>query len=292
MKKVLLWCLVFANLFANTDLLDEARIVNIAGWGKEGTLKLGEWFVLLQGHYIATGALLLLIIVPSIFATHYMLIGPKIFSHNGEKIYTFDLFTRIIHLVTAIAWIVLVPTGFIIIFGDFFGGDVFVRFARYLHGIGTAVFAVVVLPMFFIWLKKMLPTMADIKWLMILGGYLSKKKQEVPAYEFNAGQKMWYWTCTLGGIVMIITGAQMYFLGYDFFGIGSFLGLSHIVVLRGSALIHNLLAVLIVSLFITHVYMSVFAIKGSIYSMITGYKEEDEVKHLHSLWYKKLKKEG
>ncbi len=289
MKKIYLLCLGFTYMFANTSLLDEARVANIATWGKEEGLKLGEWFTLLQGHYIATGALLLIIIVPAVFATHYMLIGPKIFSHDGEKILAFSLFTRIIHLIAAIAWLILVPTGLVIIFGDFFGGGMFVRFARHLHGIGTVAFAVVVLPMFFIWLTKMLPTVADAKWLMMLGGYLSKKKQEVPAYEFNAGQKMWYWTCTLGGMIMILTGAQMYFLGYDVFGLGALLGLSHVNVLRTSALVHNLLAVAIVALFFTHVYMAVFAIKGSIYSMITGYKEEDEVKHLHSLWYKRLK---
>jgi len=35
-----------------------------------------------------------------------------------------------------------------------------------------------------------------------------------------------------------------------------------------------------------------FAIKGALQSMISGYKEEEEVKYLHSSFYKKLKKEG
>lgn len=34
--------------------------------------------------------------------------------------------------------------------------------------------------------------------------------------------------------------------------------------------------------------MAVFAIKGSIHSMISGYKEEEEVYILHSYWYKEL----
>ncbi|PHO16835.1 formate dehydrogenase subunit gamma, partial [Malaciobacter molluscorum LMG 25693] len=33
----------------------------------------------------------------------------------------------------------------------------------------------------------------------------------------------------------------------------------------------------------------VFAIKGAIHSIITGYKEEEEVEILHSTFYKKLK---
>jgi len=45
-------------------------------------------------------------------------------------------------------------------------------------------------------------------------------------------------------------------------------------------------------IFITHVYMSMFAIKGAIHSIINGHMEEEEVKILHSSYYKKLQKEG
>jgi len=41
-----------------------------------------------------------------------------------------------------------------------------------------------------------------------------------------------------------------------------------------------------------HVYMAAIAIQGAIHSMITGYKEEEEVAILHSSWYKQLKEEG
>ncbi|MDD3342928.1 MAG: formate dehydrogenase subunit gamma, partial [Sulfurospirillaceae bacterium] len=39
-------------------------------------------------------------------------------------------------------------------------------------------------------------------------------------------------------------------------------------------------------------YMAVFAIKGAVHSIINGYMEEEEVKILHSSWYRKLKKQG
>jgi formate dehydrogenase subunit gamma len=45
----------------------------------------------------------------------------------------------------------------------------------------------------------------------------------------------------------------------------------------------------VLALFLTHIYMSVFAIKGAIHSIITGYKEEEEVEILHSSFYKELK---
>ncbi|MDD4507138.1 MAG: formate dehydrogenase subunit gamma, partial [Sulfurospirillaceae bacterium] len=49
---------------------------------------------------------------------------------------------------------------------------------------------------------------------------------------------------------------------------------------------------LVVALFITHVYMSMFAIKGAVHSILDGHMEEEEVRILHSSWYKKLKDQG
>lgn len=142
-----------------------------------------------------------------------------------------------------------------------------------LHGLATIPFAIVVIPMFLMWIKNMFLHLDDIKWLMIVGEYLSKVKNPVPAGKFNAGQKTWYWMATLGGIIMIVTGAQ-------------------IDILRASAIIHAIFALFIVILFFIHIYMAVFAIKGAIHSIINGYKEEEEVKILHSSWYKKLKEKG
>ena len=42
------------------------------------------------------------------------------------------------------------------------------------------------------------------------------------------------------------------------------------------------LGIALLAFLLTHLYMSLFAIKGAIQSMITGYKSKDEVDHLHS----------
>jgi formate dehydrogenase subunit gamma len=47
-------------------------------------------------------------------------------------------------------------------------------------------------------------------------------------------------------------------------------------------IVHNFLGMAIVAFYLTHVYMSVFAIAGSLQSMITGYKPQEEVEILHS----------
>lgn len=255
--------------------------------------KFGETFTYLQSEWFSIGFLIALLFVPIAGGIHYLLIGPKIFSHEGRKIYAFNLFMRVIHLLAAVSFIVLVPTGFIMAFGDFFGGGVFVRTCKNLHGLATILFSIAVLPILIVWIKDMFPSKDDIKWMIIVGGYLSKEKKPVPSGKFNAGQKSWFWIGIFGGLVMIFTGAMMFFLANPTITpVANLFGITQIDLLRICAITHNILGMLIAAFFMVHIYMSVFAIKGSINSMINGYKEEEEVKILHSSWYKKLKTEG
>lgn len=276
---------------ASSAIFGKDLIPNILAYDKEGTLHLGKWFTLLQSTYFKPIFLGVLIGVPTVFFIHYKIIGPMIFSHDRKKIFVFSVFNRIIHTIAAIAFILIVPTGFIIVFGTTFGGGEFVRISKDIHAIATILFVISVIPMLIMWFKDMLPTSDDIKWMMILGGYLNKRKDPIPAGRFNAGQKMWFYVCTFGGIVMILTGAIMFFQDFKIEFIIS-LGISQIDLLRGSAIVHNVLGMAVAALFMTHVYMSVFAIKGAIHSIITGYKEEEEVEILHSTFYKKLKNDN
>jgi len=283
--------LASAAYAADSQIWGEMIIPNILAYGKAQSTTLGPLFVTLQSEYFRMFFLVVLVCIPVVFAAHYVIWGPKVFSHDGEKIYVFTIFNRLVHLLAVIAFLILVPTGFMIAFGKYLGGGSLIMFARQLHGYATILFAISVIPMFLFWVIDMLPTWYDIKWFLILGGYLSKTKREVPAGKFNAGQKVWFWLATLGGVIMILTGAVMYLQDFNL-GIASSLGLTQIDLLRIAAIIHNILAAATVALFFTHVYMSLFAIKGAVYSMINGYKEEDEVKHLHSFYYKKLQKQS
>lgn len=267
---------------------DESIMNGILNYGKEGTLKLGMWFTELQSKWFSIGFMVVLFAIPLVFFLHFLIIGQKVFSHDGKKYYAFSVFQRAIHTVAGATFIVLVPTGFIMAFADFFGGGTFVAVCQELHVIATVPFAIVVIPMTLMWIKDMFPVMDDLRWMMILGGYLSKVKKPVPAGKFNAGQKMWFWVCSFGGILMILSGAILYFQDVGF-GIASALEMSQIEFLRLNAIIHNILGMAVAALFFTHVYMAAVAIKGAIHSIITGYKEEEELQILHSSFYKKLK---
>lgn len=297
MKKLLTLSLVLGlaviGAYAvESQIWGQMRVLNIFGYGQEESLKLGPLFTMLQHEYFTKIFLAILVLVPAAFLTHYKIIGPKVFPHDGKKIQAFSLYNRIIHQVAAVSFIVIVPTGFVIVFGDFFGGGVFVRMCKNLHGVFTIPFAIVVIPMFLMWVKEAIFNFDDVKWMMIVGGYLSKEKKPIPAGKFNAGQKMWYWIATLGGMVMVITGAAMFFMDFNIEMIKSMSGLSQIDFLRVMAILHNVVGFLVVALFITHVYMSMFAIKGAVHSILDGHMEEEEVRILHSSWYKKLKDQG
>ncbi|BEG57763.1 formate dehydrogenase subunit gamma [Helicobacter sp. NHP21005] len=285
MKKSLFVGLV-GVLNAQSTPLDQERILGILPYGQTQTGQLGQLWTLWQGHYFMWLFLAVVLGVSLGFLMHYLVIGPKQFKHSGQKIPFFTLFNRIIHWIAGISFIVLVPTGLIMIFGAFFGGGACVRYCRVAHSVGCVIFMVAVLPMLFMWLKDMILSLADFKWLIIMGGYLSKEHKPVPAYKFNAGQKTWFWIATLGGLVMIASGGILYFNTADLSAIADFLGLYQISLLRLSAFVHNFFGLVLVGFFIVHIYMSVFAIKGSLQSMIDGNKELEEVKILHSLYLK------
>jgi formate dehydrogenase subunit gamma len=281
-----------AAFAAENPIWGEGRITNIVGYGQAESTNLGTLFTLWQDQYFAPIFLGILIGVPAVFLLHYLIVGPKVFPHGGKKIKIFSIFNRAIHQMAAVSFIVIVPTGFIMVFGSFFGGGDFVRISKDLHGIFTIVFAISVIPMFLMWVKDAIFNLDDAKWMMIVGGYLSKEKKPVPAGKFNAGQKMWFWIATLGGIVMVVTGAMMYLLDFDMSMLTSMTGLSQIDLLRLAAIVHNVAGFVVAAMFITHVYMSLFAIKGAVHSIIDGHMEEEEVKILHSSYYKQLQKEG
>lgn len=253
----------------------EVEAIKTWGIGSPNSQGLGEIFTLLQGHYFATIFGILVILVPLAFLGHFMLIGQKKFNH-GKKIRVFSSYNIAVHWCAAIPFVLLCLTGLVMVFGDKLGGGGLVRFARDVHGIVTIVFAVFGVLMFLMWFKSALPKAYDIQWLMIMGGYLSKEKKPIPAGKFNAGQKMWFWVCTLGGFAMVISGAFMFFQFSD------------IDTLRMMALVHNCVGFLVVALLITHIYMAVFAIEGALHSILDGHMGEEEIAILHSYYYKEL----
>lgn len=273
----------------NTEVYGRPMIEAIPSWGSGGILGMGnigsiggmgELFTLLQGSFFAPLFLAIILVVPLIFAGHYAWIGPKRFSHDGKKVRVFSSFNIIIHWVAAVPFVLLCLTGLAMVFGDALGGGAFIRFVRDVHGLSTILFAIAGPIMFVMWVKHALLKKYDLEWLLILGGYLSKEKRPVPAGKFNAGQKMWFWVCTLGGFFMIFSGAYLFFQG------------APIDTLRLLAILHNIIGFAVVAFLITHIYMAAFAIEGALHSMVDGHMGEEEIAILHKYYYKELQEQG
>jgi formate dehydrogenase subunit gamma len=231
----------------------------------------GQLFTTLQGQWFWKVFLIIITAVPGVFLLHYLIIGAKHFDHDGEQILFFPLFTRVVHFFAAVSFSLLALTGLMMVLGTYLGGGTVIRFARYVHIGAAIVFILPAVLMLIMWCKDMLPQFHDIAWMLMLGGYLSKEKKPVPAGKYNAGQKMYFWLVTVGGVVMAYTG-------YIIWGMGA----TALDTVRLYAIVHNILGMAILAFYLTHVYMSVFAIAGSLNSMKTGYKPKAEVDILHS----------
>ncbi len=274
MKKILLSGLLLFLAMTGLAIAGPPETLT-AAYQQFNALFTGEWqqygqlFTGLQKDLFPRLFLLVITIVPVFFFLHYVAIGPMSFPHDGKQVYCYTLFVRIIHWLAAVSFSLLVLTGLLVIFAKLLGGGSLGIWARIVHLVTAVIFSASVIPMFLFWVREMLPAVHDLKWMLIMGGYLSKEQKAVPAGKFNAGQKMWFWLATIGGAVMAVTG---YFL-YSHQG--------NIDTLRLSAIIHNVLGAAMVALFLVHLYMSLAAIKGSLRSMISGYKAEAELKILH-----------
>ncbi|MFT5727133.1 MAG: formate dehydrogenase subunit gamma [Desulforhopalus sp.] len=231
----------------------------------------GQLFTTLQGQWFWKAFLIIIIAVPGVFLLHYLVIGAKHFDHDGEQILFFPLYARVVHFIAALSFSLLAVSGLMMVLGTYLGGGTLIRFARYVHIGAAMVFVLPAVLMLIMWFKDMLPQLHDIAWMFMLGGYLSKEKKPVPAGKYNAGQKMYFWLVTAGGVVMAYTG-------YIIWGMGS----AALDTVRLYTIIHNILGMGILAFYLTHVYMSVFAIAGSLNSMKTGYKPKEEVDILHS----------
>lgn len=248
--------------------------------GIAGIKGLGESFTILQNRFFAPIFLIVIILAIAVYFGHYKIIGALKFNHHSKKFKVFSKYNIIVHWGSAVPFLLICITGLMMVFGDKLGGGMPIRVAKNIHFFATFVFIVFGILMFLMWFRTSLFRLYDIEWFKIMGGYLSKNKNPIPAGKFNAGQKVWFWIATLGGFVMAATGLIMHY----FYGDINFL--------RLSAIIHNVLGFGVIAMLITHIYMSVFAIEGALESILNGEMGEEELAMMHSFYYKELMSEG
>jgi formate dehydrogenase subunit gamma len=207
---------------------------------------------------------------------------------TGRKIERFTPFERSAHWSNAIAFCILGISGMVMAFGKFFllpvmGLTLFgwLTYAlKNLHNFAGPVFAVSLVIIFVTFLRDNLPSRGDLVWLLKGGGLLSGK--EVPSHRFNAGEKLVFW----GGV---------FFLGIVVVGSGLVLDklLPGLLYLRDTMqvahMIHAAASVLMLAMFIGHIYIGTIGMQGAYQGMRTGYVDETWAREHHEIWYDDIK---
>jgi formate dehydrogenase subunit gamma len=247
------------------------------------------WRQVRNNWLIPYGGALILIVLGAI-ALFYVSKG-AIRQHGadtGRKIERFTPFERSAHWANAIAFVLLAVSGIVLAFGKFFllpvmGLTLFgwLSYAlKNLHNFAGPVFAVSLVIVFVTFVRDNMPSRGDLTWLLKGGGLLSGK--EVPSHRFNAGEKLVFW----GGV---------FFLGIIVVGSGLVLDqlIPTLVYERGTMqvahMVHALATVLMMVMFIGHIYIGTVGMEGAYNGMKTGYVDETWAKEHHEFWYDDIK---
>jgi formate dehydrogenase subunit gamma len=207
---------------------------------------------------------------------------------TGVEIERFTPFERSAHWTNAIAFVVLAVSGIFMAFGKFFIqpiiGDTLFGFITYLlknaHNFAGPLFAVSLTVVFFTFLKDNWPSKEDWAWIIKAGGLFGS--QEVPSHRFNAGEKVVFWAGVFGlGLIVVASGLVLDkvipFLGYE----RGMMQIAHMV--------HAVATLLMMAMFIGHIYMGTVGMEGAFKAMKTGYVDETWAKEHHELWHDDIK---
>lgn len=199
---------------------------------------------------------------------------------SGRTITRFNGFERFLHWLTASTFIILALSGLNITFGKtllmpLIGPDAFAalsQWGKYFHNYLSFPFAIGLVLIFLIWVRDNIPGRIDWEWLRRGGGIVGN--DHPPAPRFNAGQKLIYWLVAIGGATVAISG---YYLMFPFY-------FTDIAGMQLAAVIHGVLAVLLIAAMLAHIYIGSIGMEGAFEAMSTGEVDLNWAKEHHSLW--------
>ena len=207
---------------------------------------------------------------------------------TGVEIERFTPFERSAHWSNAITFVILAISGIVMAFGKYFMqpiiGDTLFGWITYLlkntHNFAGPVFAVSLTVVFFTFLKDNWPSKEDWTWIIKAGGLFGGA--EVPSHRFNAGEKVVFWGGVFGlGLVVVASGFVLDkivpFLVYE----RGTMQIAH--------MIHAVATLLMMAMFIGHIYMGTVGMQGAYKAMRTGYVDETWAKEHHELWHDDIK---
>jgi formate dehydrogenase subunit gamma len=203
--------------------------------------------------------------------------------HSGRVIERFTYFERAAHWSNATAFSVLAISGLVMAFGKFFllpviGHTLFgwITYAlKTAHNFAGPLFAVSLVIVFLTFVRDNVPSRDDLVWLKKGGGLFGG--EEPASRRFNAGEKIVFWGGVfLLGAIVVGSGLVLDKLipGLDY--LRTDMQLAH--------MIHYVATVLMICMFLGHIYIGTIGMKGAYSAMKTGYVDEGWAEEHHRLW--------
>ena len=229
--------------------------------------------------WIGTIAMLGMIVLLLVFFLVRGMIRIKA-GRSGINIVRFTGFERFTHWMTATCFLVMALTGLNITFGKVAllpliapsAFSIWSLAAKYAHNFLSFPFTLGVILIFSMWLAGNIPNKIDVAWFKQGGGIIGG--DEPPAYRFNGGQKIVYWTVVLAGTIVATSG---YLLMFPFYG-------TTIAGMQLAQMVHGTIAVLFVAAMIAHAYIGTIGMEGAFEAMGEGTVDLNWAKQHHSLW--------
>jgi formate dehydrogenase subunit gamma len=202
---------------------------------------------------------------------------------NG-RIVRYEFRERLMHWINGFAYLYLMLTGlafwtpWLLWIAVIFGGT---QVSRMLHPWIGLVFALSLTWMFTAWSSQMHTTEADKKWWNSMQHYVRNEDDEMPpAGRYNMGQKLLFWGFVFCGVLLFLSGIILW--------IPEYLPWNARALRYAAVLVHPSAAMLTIGLFLIHIYMSVFAERGALNSMIRGDVSQNFAKRYHRLWWERV----
>lgn len=203
---------------------------------------------------------------------------------TGRMIERFTPLERSAHWTNAIAFVTLAVSGLVMAYGKFFllpvmGSTLFGTLTYVLknaHNFAGPLFAVSLVVVIVTFVKDNLPRPEDFQWLARFGGLLGG--HEVPSHRFNAGEKVLFWLGVFFvGLIVVASGLVLDKLIPDLLYERSTMQIAH--------MIHLVSTIVMMVLFMGHIYMGTLGMAGAYDAMRTGYVDETWAREHHELWH-------
>lgn len=209
--------------------------------------------------------------------------GDRIVRERPVEVARYRAFTRANHWITAACAVILLLSGFAFFHPSLywltwlFGNG---QFARWLHPIVGVVMALSFLGLFVQMWRLNLPHREDAVWAGHIKDVVESNEEALPELgKYNAGQKLVFWGMAGLLLVLLVTGLMMW---EEFF--------PHLVSIparRIALLVHATCAVLMLLLFVLHVYAAIWT-RGTFRAMTRGTVTGGWAWRHHRKWLREL----